>query len=365
MSELSINSHGSLLVKSGIRISHFDINKLQVNVNFFGRRYVTGKHIGMDIEIGNINSLVKLLGDSSIKMANREKLYNKIIQLETESNPLINKNIITSLGHKIRHFIGKLLFNREGALEVFQVELNIFRVAAASSFKPKAPQTPIAPKPVVAKPAAVVQPKGPQAPVAAKPSPAPAAFNHKKTAIKDLRQNVLNPFRIDFKGRTKEDQFNEILQYIKDFRLAHPGKQLAITYAANTDQANELYKGYKTGSTPKISGSNQAEVFGLLAEEIKKNKWDNDVHILPIPTCKYVKKVRYVSDMEDVLKAMENIKKHKENKNCFVLATQNETCSADYPLAIGGGGVAGAVWENTPQQKHVHKLAHEWMAPVI
>lgn len=361
INKISLNAEGDLLIKD-IKNHKASIDSLQIKVEYGGRRYVTGNLNGTQIEIGTLNDLVKLLGDPGIKINHRELLYKKIIELKAESKPLIKQHALTSIGHKIRHFFGSLLFNRKEKLNLFQTELKIHQDAKGASLKPRVPQ------PVIAKPAAAktmtAKLDAPQTPVAAKT----AAFNHQKTPVAKLQQNVINPFRIDFQGRTSEDQFQEIFQYIKDFRAAHPGKQLAITYAANSQQANELYKGYETGATPKISGSNQAQVFGLLAAEIKKNKWDNDVHILPIPTCKYVKegkdKVRHVSDMDDVIKAMNNIKTHKENKNCFVLGTQNETCSSKCPLAIGGGGAAGKVWENTEQQKHAHKLVHEWMAPI-
>lgn len=378
---LSINSQGEILAQN----NKFSIDKLQVKSEHNGRTYVTGELNGTQIEIGTLNDLVELLNSSNISNTHREILGRKIVELKAASKPIIPEHVLAPIKHKKEHHKPEVHKHahkhgahkaeakpKHGAHKADAKHRHKHGAHKAEAKPPvaKPVHAPVAekpaPKPAAANPAPAPIPAAVVKPVAAPAVANPASFNHQKTPVADLQQDKINPFRIDYGHRSSKEQCDEIVKYIKEFQKAHPGKQIALTYAANTKQANDIYAGYKKGTTPTITGSNQAEVFGLLAKEIKKNKWDKNVHILPIPTCEWKevkgKKERVISDMKDVKKAMDNIQHHKESKNCFVLGYQNEESSSRYPLAIGGNGVAGKLWENSPQQAYVDERVHAWMA---
>lgn len=338
MQELSSNKPVSISYKGQTA----NVDKLKMGVTFGGRVYVVGQDAaGKRIDFGTLNDLVKVLNNSGLDIEHRKALHAqiKILEksLETDIKPRIGTRTPTALGYAIRNFSDNLLFNRQANMRKFE--------------------------------AAVVL-SGPKTTTSA------AEFNHQKTPVDQLQKGTINPFRIDYEKtiddvktkRTADEQFQDILAYIKDFQDKHkddtPPAILAITYAANTAQAKSIYKGNDKGTTPQIKGSNQAEVFALLTAEIKRNGWDNNVHILPIPTCEYtIFRQRKLAKMEDVVQAMDNIKTHKEMPNCFVLGYQNETSNnPETPLAIGGGK-AEKLWKDTPQQKYVNELVNRWMAP--
>lgn len=176
-----------------------------------------------------------------------------------------------------------------------------------------------------------------------------------KTAIDELEFNKINPFKIDYKEngmlKTAKVQAQEILQYMTDIFNTPPDQKIAITYSANTEQAENIYQGYITGEF-SIGGSNQAEVFSIIVSEIKQNGWQNKVHILPIPTCEKAGGAT-VAKQEDVMKAMDNIAWHLGN-GWVVLGLQNQDCKAGFPFAIGGG-VANGVWAHSAQRAYVDK----------
>lgn len=336
---LSLTSNGQ--IQMGAHMT--DIKDLRLEVDFLGRHYVTGGAENNRKEIGTINDLVKLLISSKAPMKSREELYDRIKTLEYGSigvymNPLENKHNITFVCHKIRQFFGNIGFDRAENLKSFETEKKLNDMLTR------------------AKKNAGTEVTGDN-------------FNKGLTEAKDLRQGIINPFQIDYKkgskAKTADEQFQQIRSYVQNF-LDDPnnnGKTLAITYAANTPQANAIYAGYKNGKAPTIRGSNQAEVFGLLAEEINKRGWASKVHILPVPTCDFTPlNQRTAVSMEDVEKSMSNIEKHLNDKNCYVLGYQNENSRFDTPLAIGGG-VASKVWDNTPQQTIAHYLFRAWMRP--
>lgn len=340
----------------------FDVTKLKMGVEFSGRTYVIGLDAaGKHMDLGTLNDLVKTLSKSPIDIEHRKVLHNQIKllekSLETDIKPRMGTRTPTALGFAIRNFTDNLLFNRQEHLKKFEAEV--------ASAKPKRPEAPARPKTEVPAPKPqVAQAGGVSKPAAAGPTSS-ATFNHQKTPVAKLQQNVINPFRMDHEGRTPKEQFEEIEAYIKEFQKEHPGKQLAITYAANTGQANALYKGYANGTTPQIKGSNQAEVFALLTKKIKDAGWDNSVHILPIPTIEYsFFGIRKIAKMEDVEKAMDNVETHMNKADCFVLGYQNKSSdSPKKPLAIGGGVAEKVSWTGSKQQEYVHERANKWMAP--
>ncbi|MBA2367721.1 MAG: hypothetical protein H0V82_01700 [Candidatus Protochlamydia sp.] len=175
-----------------------------------------------------------------------------------------------------------------------------------------------------------------------------------KTPIEKLKTARINPFKIDFiqngKKRTAETQAKEILDYMSDFFKKNMNAKIAITYSANSEQAEDIYAGYKSGKF-SIEGANQAKLFSSITKEIQQRSWQDKVHILPVPTCEK-SGGKVVSKQEDVEKAMKNIARHLGG-GWYVLGLQNQNCNSESPFAIGGG-VADVVWGNSSQKKYVH-----------
>lgn len=137
---------------------------------------------------------------------------------------------------------------------------------------------------------------------------------------------------------------------MSDFFKKNQHEKISITYSSNSEQAEEIYAGYKSGKF-SLEGANQAKVFSIVAKEVQQRSWQNKVLILPIPTCEK-SGGKTVSKQEDVEKAMKNIARHLGG-GWFVLGLQNQNCNAESPFAIGGG-VADAVWGPSSQKKYVH-----------
>lgn len=147
----------------------------------------------------------------------------------------------------------------------------------------------------------------------------------------------INPYQVSFGGKTAQQQASQMLDDIEIIFVTNPEARVAITYSANNDQAEAIIKGYDTGSF-SIGGSNQAEVFRLLAEQIKAKNLQDRIHILPISTCEHAGGVGTLKQ-EHVDRDMQNIARHL-GAGWTVLGLKNEhTPPGKY--AIGGGVVAG------------------------
>lgn len=172
-----------------------------------------------------------------------------------------------------------------------------------------------------------------------------------KTPVEELKLNKINPFKIDFKigsnSRTAAQQAQEVLGYFDKFFSSYPEGKIAITYSSNSDQAQSIYKGYKTGQYT-ISGANQAQVFSTIVAGIKERNLQDKVHVLPIPTCLH-SGGKEISSNEDINLAMKNIAQHLKD-GWYVLGLQNQSTKPDFPFAIGGG-VAGVVWKEGTTQR--------------
>lgn len=188
-----------------------------------------------------------------------------------------------------------------------------------------------------------------------------------KTDVNKLNLGRINPFKIDFKETcaTEEEkkadhlkQAEEIISYFEDCLKAHPSYNIAITYSANSEQAEEIYKGYE-GQKYSIGGGNQAAVFGHVADWIQKNGYQDRIHILPIPTCTKPGG-KEVSTQNDVMFAMSNIKNHIDN-DWIVLGLQNQKSNTSHPFAVGGG-VASDVWKD-PQKGYVDRSMAKMLNP--
>ncbi len=122
------------------------------------------------------------------------------------------------------------------------------------------------------------------------------------------------------------------------------GKNVAITYSANNEQAKAIYDGYTSGSY-SISGSNQAEVIKLVIKGIHKRKWENRAHILPVATCMKSGGKGEVSQ-DIVMRDLKNIAQHV-GAGWTVFGYQNQDHENTTTLAIAGkGAISEAVWDN-------------------
>ncbi len=120
------------------------------------------------------------------------------------------------------------------------------------------------------------------------------------------------------------------------------GRKVAITYSANSKQADDIYRGYQTGDF-SIHGSNQAQVIKLVIEEIHKRKWEDKAHILPVATMSYDKKHnKQPVDKKSVKRDLGNIAQHV-GAGWTVLGFQNQTTKPG-ELAVGGA-ISKEVWD--------------------
>jgi hypothetical protein len=172
-----------------------------------------------------------------------------------------------------------------------------------------------------------------------------------KTAIEELQPGKLNPFKIDYAGRSSQKQAAEIFDYLSQVVSKYPNEKVAITYSANSAQADDIYAATKEGKLPKITGGNQAEVFKFLLEMVDKSPWKGKLHVLPIPTCLQAGGAK-LSTHDDVERALDNIKQHLAG-GYIVLGLQNQNCTEGSPLAIGGG--IATVWNGSEQKKLVDR----------
>lgn len=181
-------------------------------------------------------------------------------------------------------------------------------------------------------------------------------------SVKKLKKQFINPFFLAFNNfsdqkKQNEDyhrQAKEIFNYCKAFLQERPKDRIAITYSANTKQANEIYAGYE-GNDFNIDGANQAQVFNLLVAMIKKDNLQGKIHILPVPTCT-TSGGQEIASMQDVQTAINNIRNHLKH-GWVVLGLHNQSSTAEHPYAIGGG-VAARVWNGSEQQEYVeHEMA--------
>jgi hypothetical protein len=179
------------------------------------------------------------------------------------------------------------------------------------------------------------------------------------------------PFEISFKDCddriiSAKMQAQEIIKFITEKIKDNPTTKIGITYSANNDQAEGLYAGYAKKKQYIIHGANQAAVFNKVTETIKTNGWQNQVRILPIPTCKHEGCVGGISTMTSVRKAMKNITTHAE-EGWYVLGLRNQL-TKKYDFAIGGG-VSAKVWNQSPQQifvtAHLKKMAKGLMPYIV
>ncbi len=119
-----------------------------------------------------------------------------------------------------------------------------------------------------------------------------------------------------------------------------PGRNVAITYSANNEQANDIYNGYESGLY-KIEGGGQAKVMELVAKAIISNGWQDRAHILPVATSMRSGGDGAVTATE-VNRDLANIAKHV-GAGWTVLGYQNEY-SNEHQYAIGGG-YSSSVWK--------------------
>lgn len=180
-------------------------------------------------------------------------------------------------------------------------------------------------------------------------------------SMKNLKNRKIEPFTVDYRGKTPEEQEKAIWQEIQ--KRLDEGEHVAITYAANSAQAEALYRGYLNNTVPDIHGSNQAEVFGLLAKRIRRMKIEDRVHILPIPTCKYGLSGRVIAPKEDVEKAVKNIQEHLKGP-WEILGLNNGKPTPESPLAVGGG-VSGKLWKGSDQEKYFLKEINKLMPSLV
>lgn len=185
-----------------------------------------------------------------------------------------------------------------------------------------------------------------------------------KTEVKNLKTGRINPFRIDWGKGTEKEQAEEIYAYFNELFSKKPDARIAITYSANTGQANDIYESYNSDkklSPDKIVGANQALVFNFLLKLMYKpeNTWAKNVHILPIPTMEYTNGGAKAPKMSDIEKALQNIETHLNDK-WIVLGLQNQTSNQNHLFAIGGP-IAGNLWTNTLQKKIVDEKMKAWL----
>jgi len=243
------------------------------------------------------------------KKANRrlEKLLDALPPLER--NQLLREHPLPPLSP---------LAIREGAIQL------------GPKLPPPPPQSPPpGPQPVQA-PAARV------APLPQPPMPMPA---------RGAGPNTIKPFSVTYTGRSAQQQADQIIAKFRE-EIAN-GKKVAITYSANNDQANDIYRGY-SGAPYAIKGRGQAKVMHLVAQQIQADPvLKANAHILPVATSMHkggdgqVNKAIMDRDLG-------NIAQHLGN-GYTVLGYQNEDSGNGYAV---GGMNSRQVWDVTPNKEY-------------
>lgn len=152
----------------------------------------------------------------------------------------------------------------------------------------------------------------------------------------------LMPFKVKKENGKEEEevsaeiQATEMMQDFEAILNKNPNAKIAITYSANSNEAQKIIAGYKSGDPFEGGGGrNQGAVFTKLAEKIKKKQLQNQIHILPVATSETGGDSAIVN--KDVVKRdMENIAKHL-GAGWTVLGLRNQNTAENTPCAIGGG----------------------------
>jgi polyhydroxyalkanoate synthesis regulator phasin len=173
------------------------------------------------------------------------------------------------------------------------------------------------------------------------PKPTSLLTTTKGSKIPTKPNQSINPYKVSYKGRTAKQQADQIMADFKRILAQNPKAKIAITYSANNDQALDIINGYKTGEY-SVNGSNQAAVFHLVIEQIKRDSLQDQIHILPISTCEHAGGTGTLTQTH-IDRDKQNIAKHI-GAGWIVLGLQNEDTQKD-EYAIGGGVVRG--WKST------------------
>lgn len=245
------------------------------------------------------------------KKANRrlEKLLDALPPLER--NQLLREHPLPPLSP---------LAIREGAIQL------------GPKLPPPPPQSqPPGPQPVQA-PAARVAPLPPPPMPAAVPAPGAGP-------------NTIKPFTVTYTGRSAQQQADQIIAKFRE-EIAN-GKKVAITYSANNDQANDIYRGY-SGAPYAIQGGGQAKVMQLVAQQIQADPvLKANAHILPVATSMHMggdgQVNKAIMDRD-----LGNIAQHLGN-GYTVLGYQNEDSGNGYAV---GGMNSRQVWDVTPNKEY-------------
>ncbi|MGE3317762.1 MAG: hypothetical protein AB7I18_00565 [Candidatus Berkiella sp.] len=200
-----------------------------------------------------------------------------------------------------------------------------------------AQKRPATPNPVEQIPVPQPPPPGPLPPAPTRGGPLGAGPVPARTPPpQGTSPNAIKPFEVPFEGRTAQAQADQIITRLKE-EIAG-GKKVAITYSANNDQAEAIYKGYK-GEPFAIVGGGQAQVMAIVAKSIQNDpKLKGKARILPVATCLHAiqgnNNDKPVSKNQ-VDRDLNNIAEHL-GEGWSVLGLRNEKTQKDH-YAIGGG----------------------------
>lgn len=190
--------------------------------------------------------------------------------------------------------------------------------------------------------------------------------NHAQYESKiDLLNGKIQQYTMPFK-QSEGDQFfndaqqahrifNDLLAIIEKKIALGVTPKVAITYAANTEQAKEIIEAYTSGNHFSIDGGGQAGVFKILAAKIQEAGLQNYIHILPIATMTPDGKT---IEEETLNTNLANVSKHL-GAGYTVLALRNQLTNPKSFVAVGGN-IAQGVWSGSNLEKKCQAYFEAW-----